>query len=102
MPASEILSVEGVEKSFGDLTVLKGVSLQAGAGDVVSILGVSGSGKSTLLRCMNLLETSDAGRIVIDGTEIDTARLGPRGARAIDQKRLAQLRSHLAMVFQTL
>ena len=77
------------------------MSLQASAGDVVSILGVSGSGKSTLLRCMNLLETPDAGRIVIDGTEIDMARLGPRGVRAIDGKRLAQLRSRVAMVFQS-
>ena len=57
------LVVEDLHKRFGDLEVLKGVSLAAHEGDVIAILGSSGSGKSTLLRCINLLETPDAGRV---------------------------------------
>ena len=56
------LRVEGLCKSFGDLEVLRGVSLAARERDVIAILGASGSGKSTLLRCINLLEVPDAGR----------------------------------------
>ena len=53
------LSATGIEKSFGAHKVLDGISLAAGQGDVVSILGASGSGKSTFLRCLNFLETVD-------------------------------------------
>jgi ABC-type histidine transport system ATPase subunit len=100
MAGNHVLEVEGITKSFGALQVLKGVSLSADAGDVVSILGASGSGKSTLLRCMNFLETPEAGRVAIDGIEIDMARLGGRGVRAIDTATLVRLRSRLGMVFQ--
>ena len=55
------LVVQGLYKSFGDEQVLKGIDLCANEGDVMSLLGASGSGKSTLLRCLNLLETPDAG-----------------------------------------
>lgn len=58
------LSVSNIHKAFGSTQVLKGISLDAHKGDVISILGASGSGKSTFLRCINLLETPDEGRIV--------------------------------------
>ena len=101
MTDQSILTAEDVEKSFGALRVLKGVSLQANVGDVVSILGSSGSGKSTFLRCLNLLETPDSGRIVVDGTEIDAAKFEAKNQRSIDPKQLTALRSRLAMVFQS-
>ena len=98
MAVEQVLNVEGIEKSFGPLKVLRGVSLAANAGDVVSILGASGSGKSTFLRCINFLEMPDAGRVAIDGIEVDVSKLGGRG---IDAKTLSRLRSRLAMVFQS-
>ena len=64
------LAVEGIKKQFGQVEVLKGISVQAAKGDVIAILGASGSGKSTFLRCINLLETPNAGRIVVAGEEI--------------------------------
>lgn len=62
-----VLRIEGLEKSFGDLQVLKGIDLEIDRGEVVCIIGASGSGKSTLLRCVNLLEEADAGSIWFDG-----------------------------------
>ena len=64
------VEVEGVSKSFGDLLVLRQVSLEVPKHGVVCLIGASGSGKSTLLRCINLLERVDEGRIVVDGNEI--------------------------------
>ena len=64
------LAAEGIKKQFGQVEVLKGISVQAAKGDVISILGASGSGKSTFLRCINLLETPNAGRITVSGEEI--------------------------------
>ena len=69
-----ILSVEGLVKSYGDHRVLKGISFQVNTQEVVVILGLSGSGKSTLLRCINGLEDFSAGRIVVDGLEVDLRR----------------------------
>ena len=63
----KILSVENLEKSFGDLQVLKDISMEVNHGEIVSIIGSSGSGKSTLLRCINRLETIDSGKITVDG-----------------------------------
>ena len=59
-----------MRKSFGPIEVLKGVSMDVARGDVVAIIGRSGSGKSTLLRCINGLETYQAGAIVVDGIEV--------------------------------
>jgi polar amino acid transport system ATP-binding protein len=64
------LRLDDVHKSFGDLHVLRGVSLEVDRGGVVCMIGPSGSGKSTLLRCVNLLEPPDSGRILLDGREI--------------------------------
>jgi polar amino acid transport system ATP-binding protein len=66
----EVLRLEGVRKSFGDVEVLKGIDLQVGEHEVVCLIGASGSGKSTLLRCVDLLERIDSGRIVLHGEEI--------------------------------
>jgi polar amino acid transport system ATP-binding protein len=64
------LLVDGLEKSFGTLAVLRGIYLEVAEHEVVCVIGASGSGKSTLLRCINLLEPIDAGSIVIEGEEI--------------------------------
>jgi polar amino acid transport system ATP-binding protein len=64
------LSVQGLWKSFGELTVLEGIDIDVAEHEVIALIGASGSGKSTLLRCINLLEPIDAGRILIEGDEI--------------------------------
>jgi polar amino acid transport system ATP-binding protein len=69
VPAPALL-VDGLEKSFGQNLVLRGIDLIVAEHEVVCLIGASGSGKSTLLRCINLLEPIDAGRIVIEGEEI--------------------------------
>jgi histidine transport system ATP-binding protein len=66
------LVAKDIHKRFGDNEVLKGVSLTARAGDVISIIGSSGSGKSTFLRCINFLERPNAGQIVVDGEPVRT------------------------------
>jgi len=93
-----VLQAENIRKKFGDLEVLKGISLTAHAHDVISIIGSSGSGKSTFLRCLNGLEIPDSGSLAIDGEEIEfgsTARAKKRNAR-----QLLALRAQTAMVFQ--
>ena len=64
------LQAENIHKSYGSNQVLKGVTLHARAGDVISLIGSSGSGKSTLLRCINLLEKPQQGRIIVAGEEL--------------------------------
>ena len=95
------LTVENMRKRFGPHEVLKGISLTAQEGDVISILGASGSGKSTFLRCINLLETPDEGRIAVAGETLvmRTRRDGRR--EAADRRQLDRLRSELGMVFQS-
>ena len=78
------VSVNRLHKSFGPLEVLKGVSLEAHDGDVISILGASGSGKSTMLRCINMLEVPDSGDIRIGG-ELIGIRKGRRGMEPVDR-----------------
>lgn len=95
------LSVSNICKSFGSVQVLKGISLDAHRGDVISILGASGSGKSTFLRCINLLESPDEGRIVLGGEVIEmkqhsNGRLLPSNTRQVEA-----MRSKLGMVFQS-
>ena len=94
------LQAEGIHKSYGNNHVLKGVTLTAKAGDVVSLIGSSGSGKSTLLRCINLLEKPQQGRIVVAGEELKL-KLGRHGElEPVDPRQLQKLRTKLAMVFQ--
>ncbi len=91
------LRVEDLHKSFGDLEVLKGVTLSAKRGDVIAIIGGSGSGKSTLLRCINFLETPSSGRIIIGGEEVEMKADGSPANR----RQLEKIRTKLAMVFQS-
>ena len=98
--AGAALRVEDLHKSFGDLEVLRGVSLTARERDVIALLGSSGSGKSTLLRCINLLETPDAGRVFIRG-ELIRMTTNRRGRTApADPRQVDRIRARLGMVFQ--
>jgi len=94
------LQVENIHKRFGSNEVLKGVSLSAYAGDVISIIGSSGSGKSTFLRCINLLEKPHQGRITVGGEALDLVPDKQGELNAKDPKQLQRLRTKLAMVFQ--
>jgi arginine/ornithine transport system ATP-binding protein len=94
------LQVEDIHKRFGRNEVLKGVSLTAHAGDVISIIGSSGSGKSTFLRCINLLEKPHQGRILVAGEELKLAPAANGELSAVDPKQLQRMRTRLAMVFQ--
>jgi ABC-type histidine transport system ATPase subunit len=93
------LEITGLEKSFGQAKVLRGIDLTANRGDVVSIIGASGSGKSTFLRCINMLEMPSAGTIRVAGEEILT-RQGKNGLEPADRRQLQRVRSELGMVFQ--
>ena len=89
-----------IHKSYGSNAVLKGVSVSACPGDVISIIGSSGSGKSTFLRCINLLEHPQQGRIIVAGEELKLAPARNGELDAVDAKQLQRLRTKLAMVFQ--
>lgn len=95
-----VLVVEDLHKSFGDIEVLKGVSLTARRGDVLAMLGSSGSGKSTFLRCLNLLETPNAGRVSVQGETIRMTEKRGEPTPA-DPKQVQRIRTQLAMVFQS-
>ncbi|MCY1280779.1 Octopine permease ATP-binding protein P [compost metagenome] len=95
-----VLQVKHIRKSFGDLEVLKGISLDACEGDVVSILGSSGSGKSTFLRCINLLETPDAGEIHVAGEQVAFKRGRNQMLVPADRRQVDRIRPELGMVFQ--
>jgi len=94
------LEVRDVHKRFGELEVLKGISLEAHHGEVVSILGSSGSGKSTFLRCINFLEQADRGQFIINGEEIKQARDRHGRQQPSDRRQIERIRSRLGMVFQ--
>ncbi len=94
------LAVSDLHKRYGQHEVIKGVSLQANAGDVISIIGSSGSGKSTLLRCLNFLEKPSSGAIYINGQEIQMKRESDGQLKVCDHKQLQLLRTKLTMVFQ--
>ncbi|CDX21277.1 histidine/lysine/arginine/ornithine transporter subunit; ATP-binding component of ABC superfamily [Mesorhizobium sp. ORS 3324] len=95
------ISVKDMRKSFGDHEVLKGISLEAHKGDVISILGSSGSGKSTFLRCINLLELPDSGEVRVDG-ELIRMKQGRDGRQMpADIRQVERVRANLAMVFQS-
>jgi ABC-type histidine transport system ATPase subunit len=94
------LKAEDIHKSFGTLEVLKGISIEAHKGDVISIIGSSGSGKSTFLRCMNLLESPSSGNIYV-GNELIKLKTNRRGnVVAADRKQVDRIRTKLGMVFQ--
>ena len=91
-----LLELNHVEKSFGDLSVLKDISLSVSEGEIVSIIGPSGSGKSTLLRCATMLETMDHGEIVYLGKR--AAWTGADGK--VSYKDMKEIRSQYGLVFQ--
>ncbi len=98
--APPALDVEDIHKSFGSAEVLKGVSMTAQKGDVISMLGSSGSGKSTFLRCINLLEIPNAGTVSVNGETIAMST-GKDGLPVpADMKQVARIRTRLGMVFQ--
>ena len=79
---SALLQAIDLRKSFGDRPVLRGVSVEIAAHEVVAVIGASGSGKSTLLRCLNLLETIDDGQILLGGEDISDPRVDANRVRA--------------------
>ena len=95
-----MVRVVDLHKSFGDLEVLRGISLEVQKGETLALIGASGSGKTTLLRCLNFLEEPTSGEIYIDGTllgyERREGRLGRRKEREIDR-----MRARIGMVFQS-
>jgi arginine/ornithine transport system ATP-binding protein len=101
MPSTApILTAADIRKRFGAVEVLKGISLEARAGDVISMIGASGSGKSTFLRCLNLLEKPNFGRIALAGEDLKLAANRDGELDAADPAQLRRLRSRVAMVFQ--
>ena len=91
-----LLQVEDIGKSFGATKVLENISFDLQKGEALAIIGSSGSGKTTLLRCLNCLETADAGRIIVGGETLwDAADKGTQSEEAIRKKRL-----HFGLVFQ--
>ncbi|MGA4574010.1 ABC transporter ATP-binding protein [Stutzerimonas frequens] len=94
------LEIRNLHKRYGDLEVLKGISLTARDGDVISILGSSGSGKSTFLRCINLLENPNEGEILVAGEQLKLKRDKQGDLIAADGKQLNRVRSELGFVFQ--
>jgi ABC-type polar amino acid transport system ATPase subunit len=89
MAQGDIVELDGVRKAFGDNVVLNDIELRIARGEAIVVAGPSGSGKSTMLRCINGLESIDAGSITFDGHRIDTTGRG-----------LARLRTQIGMVFQ--
>jgi polar amino acid transport system ATP-binding protein len=97
-PAKPILQLRNLRKRFGDLEVLKGVTIDVHHGEVIAIVGVSGSGKSTLLRCVNLLEIPTGGEIHFDGKQIDYHRAN--AGLFTSGREISRLRAEIGMVFQ--
>jgi octopine/nopaline transport system ATP-binding protein len=98
--AAEAIHVENLHKKFGQLHVLKGVSLSARDGEVIAIIGGSGSGKSTLLRCINCLENPTSGIIRVNGEEIKLKADSHGHTVPADRRQIERIRAKLGMVFQ--
>ena len=89
MTEQNVIQLKGLQKSFGQVEVLKGIDMSVAAGEVVAIIGSSGSGKSTMLRCINLLETPTGGEILWHGKNVQT-----------ELDSLSKYRASVGMVFQ--
>lgn len=90
--SSRVIQFDQVEKNYGSLNVLRGISGYVNRGEVLAVVGSSGCGKSTLLRCLNRLEVIDRGEIIVNEMNLSRSSLTP--------KQLKQLRSNVGMVFQ--
>ena len=97
--APPVIEIRDLHKAYGSLEVLKGVSVTAPRGHVVSLIGSSGSGKSTLLRCCNLLEDSQQGEILFEGEPISW-RGNANSRKPADGAQVLRVRTNLSMVFQ--
>ena len=91
-----ILTVDNLQKSFGETKVLDGISFTMEKGEVLSMIGSSGSGKTTLLRCLNFLERPDSGRILMG----DEVLFDASDARTLHEKEIRKKRLHFGLVFQ--
>jgi len=98
--ATPALEIRNLHKRYGDQEILKGISLTARDGDVISILGSSGSGKSTLLRCINLLENPHKGEIIVAGESLKLKAAKNGDLVAADNRQINRLRSEIGFVFQ--
>ena len=94
------VAVKDLEKRYGALSVIRGVSLEARTGEVISIIGASGSGKSTMLRCIPLLEMPEAGEVGVAG---EWLKWRPRGSGRVpaEKAQVTRLRARLGFVFQS-
>lgn len=94
-----VVSIKDARKSFGDVAVLRGITLEVDRGEVVAIIGPSGGGKSTLLRCMTLLETLDGG--TLSYADVDVATEGPSGTSVYGKRDvIKRARDAFGLVFQ--
>jgi len=98
--ATPALEIRNLHKRYGEQEILKGISLTARDGDVISILGSSGSGKSTLLRCINLLENPHQGEILVAGEALKLKAARNGDLVAADNRQINRLRSEIGFVFQ--
>ncbi len=97
--SGKVVVIQGLEKSFGNLHVLRGIDTEISKGEVVAIIGPSGSGKTTMLRCINFLSPYDKGRIYVDGELMGYKE--ERGALVrLPERAVARQRAEVGMVFQ--
>jgi len=101
-PAAGGVQARGIEKRLGNVEVLRGVTLDVAAGEIVAILGSSGSGKSTFLRCVNLLTLPDRGDIWVHGEHLRLRPVSERDSepRILDHDQVQRVRASIGMVFQ--
>ncbi len=95
----KLLEIKNLKKSFGDLQVIKDISLNVESGQVVAIIGPSGSGKSTLLRCATMLETMDSGELIYVGEKAVTTGNDGKAVYA-NTKELKKIQTNYGLVFQ--